>query len=104
MKATTLAAGGDQTEQTRVFDIVRGAPWPAIYPGWALRNALSARWNGQEAALTADQSRQEDAYLATAPDDFTTRVAWAGEGVDLVKDMPGRRRSSSGSSRRRRQP
>ncbi len=88
MKAATLAAGGDQTEQTRVFDVVRGAPWPAIYPGRALRNAFSARWNGQEEALAADQQRQEAAYLATAPDDFATRVVWAGEGVDLVKDIP----------------
>ncbi|MFL5288284.1 MAG: NAD(P)H-dependent flavin oxidoreductase [Rhodopila sp.] len=88
MKAATLAAGGDQTEQTRVFDIVRGAPWPAIYPGRALRNAFSARWNGREDALAVDQKRQEEAYLATAPDDFATRVVWAGEGVDLVKDMP----------------
>ena len=46
MQAATIAAGGDQTEQTRVFDVVRGAPWPAIYPGRALRNAFSARWNG----------------------------------------------------------
>jgi nitronate monooxygenase len=67
---------------------VRGAPWPAMYPGRALRNAFSARWNGQEDALAADQKRQEDAYLATAPDDFATRVIWAGEGVDLVKDVP----------------
>src|SRR5689334_15524599 len=88
MKAATIAAGGDQTEQTRVFDVVRGAPWPAMYPGRALRNAFSARWNGQEDALAADQKRQEDAYLATAPDDFATRVIWAGEGVDLVKDVP----------------
>jgi nitronate monooxygenase len=88
MKAATLAAGGDQTEQTRVFDIVRGALWPAIYPGRALRNAFSARWNGREDALAVDQKRQEEAYLATAPDDFATRVVWAGEGVDLVKDMP----------------
>ena len=88
MKAATLAAGGDQTEQTRVFDVVRGAPWPAIYPGRALRNAFSARWNGQEEALAADQPNQENAYLATAPDDFTTRVVWAGEGADLVNDIP----------------
>ena len=88
MKAATLAAGGDQTEQTRVFDVVRGAPWPAIYPGRALRNSFSARWNGQEEALAADQPNQENAYLATAPDDFTTRVVWAGEGADLVNDIP----------------
>ncbi|HKO20285.1 MAG TPA: nitronate monooxygenase [Acidobacteriaceae bacterium] len=88
MKAATLAAGGDQTQQTRVFDVVRGAPWPAIYPGRALRNAFSARWDGREEALAADQADQERAYLATAADDFSTRVVWAGEGVDLVDDAP----------------
>lgn len=86
MQAATIAAGGDQTEQTRVFDVVRGAPWPAIYPGRALRNAFSARWNGSEDALAADRPAQEAAYLATASNDFTTRVVWAGEGVDLVND------------------
>ena len=88
MKAAALAAGGDQTEQTRVFDVVRGAPWPAIYPGRALRNEFSARWHGREETLAADRPKQEDAYLATAPDDFATRVVWAGEGVDLVDDIP----------------
>jgi nitronate monooxygenase len=88
MKATTLAAGGDQTAQTRVFDVVRGAPWPAIYPGRALRNAFSDRWHGHEEALAADQPAQESAYLATTADDFATRVVWAGEGVDLIRDIP----------------
>ena len=88
MKAATMAASGDQTEQTRVFDVVRGAPWPAIYPGRALRNAFSARWNGQEDALAAQQPEQEKVYLAASDDDFTTRVVWAGEGVDLVNDTP----------------
>jgi nitronate monooxygenase len=88
MKAATLAAGGDQTQQTRVFDVVRGAPWPAIYPGRALRNTFSARWNGREDELAADQQAQEKAMLATAADDFSTRVVWAGEGVDLIDDIP----------------
>jgi nitronate monooxygenase len=88
MKAAALAAGGDETEQTRVFDVVRGAPWPAIYPGRALRNEFSARWHGREEALAADRPKQEGAYLSTAPDDFATRVVWAGEGVDLVDDIP----------------
>jgi nitronate monooxygenase len=88
MKAATLAAGGDQTEQTRVFDVVRGAPWPAIYPGRALRNAFSSRWNGREDALAEQQPEQEKIYLAAAENDFTTRVVWAGEGVDLVNDTP----------------
>jgi nitronate monooxygenase len=37
MKAVALKAGGDETMQTRVFDIVRSAPWPEIYPGRALK-------------------------------------------------------------------
>jgi nitronate monooxygenase len=72
MKATTLAAGGDQAAQTRVFDVVRGAPWPAIYPGRALRNAFSDRWYGHEEVLAADQPAQESAYLATTADDFAS--------------------------------
>jgi nitronate monooxygenase len=88
MKDAALNGEGDQTEQTRVFDIVRGAPWPKIYPGRALRNAFSTRWHGREDELAADQPEQEKAYLATAADNFATRAVWAGEGVDLVKDIP----------------
>ena len=88
MKEAALNARGDQTEPTRVFDIVRGSPWPAIYPGRALRNAFSKNWNGREDELAADQPAQEKAYLATAADDFATRVVWAGESVDLVNDIP----------------
>jgi nitronate monooxygenase len=88
MKDAALAAGGDQTQQTRVFDVVRGAAWPEIYPGRALRNAFSAQWHGKEAALAADQQSQEKAYLAVPDNDFSTRVVWAGEGVDLVNDIP----------------
>jgi nitronate monooxygenase len=88
MQAATLAASGDDTEQTRVFDVVRGAPWPAIYPGRALRNSFSAQWHGREEMLADVRQAQEEAYLATGPDDFDTRVVWAGEGVDLVGDAP----------------
>ena len=38
--------------------------------------------------MAVAQKRQEEAYLATAPDDFATRVVWAGEGVDLINDIP----------------
>lgn len=88
MKAEAVAAGGDQTQQTRVFDIVRGAPWPAIYPGRALRNAFSVEWHGREESLAERQTEMEKEYLGTSPNDFSTRVIWAGESVDLVNDIP----------------
>jgi nitronate monooxygenase len=88
MKSLVTASGGDQTAQTRVFDIVRGAPWPAQYPGRALKNDFYQRWHGNEEQLQAERSGAEKSYLATKPDDFSARVVWAGEGVDLVKDVP----------------
>jgi nitronate monooxygenase len=88
MKTKALSSGGDDTMQTRVFDIVRGAAWPAIYPGRALRNAFSAEWHGREDELQTCQPDMENSYLATADTDFAIRVIWAGESVDLVNDIP----------------
>lgn len=88
MKDKAVASGGDQTAQTRVFDIVRGAAWPAIYPGRALRNAFFEQWHGREDTLQAGQKQAEAGYLASSATDFSQRVVWAGEGVDLVRDIP----------------
>lgn len=91
MKDKAVAAGGDETAQTRVFDIVRGAAWPAIYPGRALRNDFFAQWHGKEEALQGQQKQAEAGYLASPVNDFGQRVVWAGESVDLVRDIPGAR-------------
>ncbi|HYC65610.1 MAG TPA: nitronate monooxygenase [Reyranellaceae bacterium] len=91
MKEKAVASGGDQTAQTRVFDIVRGAPWPDIYPGRALRNEFFDRWHGNEEALQDERPQAEAGYLGTAMNDFSQRVVWAGEGVDLVRDIPSAR-------------
>lgn len=91
MKEKAVASGGDQTAQTRVFDIVRAARWPAIYPGRALRNEFFDEWHGREEALESQQKEAEADYLASANDDFSRRVIWTGEGVDLVRDIPSAR-------------
>jgi nitronate monooxygenase len=91
MKEKAVESGGDQTAQTRVFDIVRGAAWPAIYPGRALRNDFFAQWHGKEEALAQQQKTVEPAYVATHANDFAQRVVWAGESVDLVRDIPSAR-------------
>jgi nitronate monooxygenase len=88
MKEKAVASGGDQTAQTRVFDIVRGAAWPAIYPGRALRNEFFDQWHGKEDALQGRQKEVETGYLASDANDFGQRVVWAGESVDLVRDIP----------------
>jgi len=88
MKEKAVASGGDETAQTRVFDIVRAAAWPDIYPGRALRNDFFERWHGKEEVLTEQQKEVDASYSATAPDDLNQRVVWAGESVDLVRDIP----------------
>jgi NAD(P)H-dependent flavin oxidoreductase YrpB (nitropropane dioxygenase family) len=59
-----------------------------IYPGRALKNAFSAEWHGREDELAASQAEVEKQYLATARNDISRGAVWAGESVDLVKDIP----------------
>ena len=53
-----------------------------------MKNAFSAEWHGREDELTTRRPKVEKEYLGTAPDDFSRRVLWAGESVDLVDDIP----------------
>lgn len=87
VKQGAVAAGGDQTQQTRVFDIVRGANWPSQYPGRAVKNAFSEKWHGRESALQAARPEEEKEYDGASANDLSTRVLWAGESVDLVDDV-----------------
>src|SRR5207253_7065896 len=50
-KAKLVAARGDDTVRTRVFDIVRNLDWPTLYTGRALQNSFSRQWHGREAEL-----------------------------------------------------
>ena len=86
-KARIVASNGDNTIRTRVFDIVRDAPWPAEFTGRALANLLTTAWHGREAALATDAA--EKARYATAQRDeaFDTAVVWAGEGIDLINTV-----------------
>ncbi len=87
VKQGAVAAGGDQTQQTRVFDIVRGAHWPSHYPGRAVRNAFFEQWHGREPELQSAREAAERAYDGAASNDLSTRVLWAGESVDLVGEV-----------------
>ena len=42
-KERIVAAGGGNTQRTRVFDLVRGHEWPEAYTGRALRNTFLER-------------------------------------------------------------
>jgi nitronate monooxygenase len=52
-----------------------------------LTNDLSHRWHGSEVELSAKLGSEKDRYTVAAGD-FKTAVVFAGEGLDLIHDVP----------------
>jgi nitronate monooxygenase len=87
-KRRLVAAKGDVTLRTTVFDVVRSLDWPARFPGRALRNKFSDAWHGREQELRASLPQEKDRYIAAAEQrDFDTAVIFAGEAVDLIDSV-----------------
>ncbi len=88
-KDRIVAANGDQTIRSILFDIARGNIWPAPYSGRVLRNEFTDRWRGRETDLL--QSQHDEAprlAAARAAGDFRVAAVIAGEAVDLINDIP----------------
>lgn len=84
-KERLLAANGDHTIRTRVFDMVNAVPWPKMFTGRALENTFTQRWHGYESELLGRLEEQRALYrVAHAQKDFDTAVVYAGEGVDGI--------------------
>lgn len=84
-KRYIVESQGDATVRTRVFDIVRGYPWPVHITGRVPLNRFSEQWHGREDALSADLAHQQIRYReAEAANDTDTTVVFAGEAVDLI--------------------
>jgi nitronate monooxygenase len=84
-----IASTGDDTVRTPAFDVVRGPAWPQGYDGRAVRNRLVDRWDAtDEGAGAPPRSDLVEAFRAAADDDYSMKPLWAGEGVDLVHDVP----------------
>jgi nitronate monooxygenase len=86
-KARVVRGTGDETVRTQVFDIARRLDWPAPFTGRALQNAFTRRWHGRESELAVDGGASDTYAKAMQTGDFDTVVVWAGEGVDLVRDV-----------------
>ncbi|OBJ10283.1 oxidoreductase [Mycobacterium sp. 1482292.6] len=83
-----VAAGGDDTVRTRVYDVVRRLDWPTGYTVRALNNAFLDTWHGNEAELSARLPEAIDAYeKAVAAEDFDTAAILTGEGVGRVREV-----------------
>lgn len=88
-KDRTVAASGDHTVQSSVFDRVRGYDWPAPFRLRTLQNRFTERWHGRDAAL-ADGIEAVRAAYAEAVDaaDMDEAAVVVGEAADLIRDVP----------------
>jgi nitronate monooxygenase len=87
-KQAIVAGNGDRTIRSIVFDIARRNVWPSPYTGRVLQNEFSERWRGRESELMQQHDELDRYAEARASGDFGTAAVIAGEGVDLVSDIP----------------
>lgn len=89
-KDRVVAATGDETVRTRVYDIARGRPWPQGYTGRLMRNAFIDRWHGREDELAAGQAGKLQAIeAADAAGNYDIANVTVGESIGLIGDLPG---------------
>ncbi|MGB6399759.1 MAG: nitronate monooxygenase [Bradyrhizobium sp.] len=88
-KVKVLAATGDETIRTSVYDIVRGRIWPPGYAGRLMRNDFIEKWQGREKELAqVHEEELRKVEEAQKSDDFETANVTVGETIGLVHDIP----------------
>jgi nitronate monooxygenase len=88
-KDRIVAATGDRTNRSILFDIARRNVWPAPYAGRVPQNSFSEKWRGRETELLQRQEEEATSCAAArAAGDFDTAAVIAGEVVDLIADVP----------------
>ncbi|MFC1415502.1 nitronate monooxygenase [Streptacidiphilus cavernicola] len=79
---------GQDTERNRVLDIARGSHWPSRYTARTLGHPYLERWRGRETELAADEQARQQYQDDVAREAVPPLPVWAGEGVDLITDVP----------------
>ena len=90
-KQRIVAASGDQTQRSIVFDISRNKIWPHPFTGRCLSNGHTDRWIGREQELIRREDVLVEFARATATGDFDVAPVIAGEAAALVHDIPRQR-------------
>ena len=79
----TEASEGD-TVLTRLFDRTLGIPWPERFPGRALVNDFTRRWNERQDEAVASEEVVASLRDAVAAKDFSTAYIYAGQSVGTI--------------------
>ncbi|WP_396906396.1 NAD(P)H-dependent flavin oxidoreductase [Mycolicibacterium phlei] len=82
-RAELLAASGEATVTTRVFDVALDYPWPAHLPERVLRNEFVDRFDGREDEIGADARAELAAAIRVG--DHRRAPVNAGQGVGMVR-------------------
>lgn len=85
LRRAAIAASGDNTLRSSVFDFARGLDWPPDWNLRTLRNAFTERWSTDPAGLEK-RIREERVRYKAATDQHDTDIApvIVGEALDLV--------------------
>ncbi|MGW7413911.1 NAD(P)H-dependent flavin oxidoreductase [Streptomyces sp. NPDC054863] len=87
-KTNLVSRNTADTVRTRSFDVVRGIPWDTAYQARSVANDFTRTWTGRDEELAAARAEVEPAWVAAvAQDDTTQRAMFAGEVLDLVRDI-----------------
>ncbi|MGH6915706.1 MAG: NAD(P)H-dependent flavin oxidoreductase, partial [Geminicoccales bacterium] len=88
-KQRVVEASGDDTLRSSLFDLVRELDWPAPYDLRTISNPFSERWAGDLEGVRARLPDERACYLAAREaGDFDVAPVIAGEGIDLIRDVP----------------
>jgi nitronate monooxygenase len=88
-KARIVAASGDDTLRSIVFDVLRQNVWPTPYTGRCLINNQTRKWAGREIELLRHIHEESKRYeAARTRGDFDTAAVIAGESAGLIADVP----------------
>lgn len=88
-KVRVVAATGDETIRTSVYDIANGRHWPPGYSGRVVRNEFVKKWHGHEKEL--EQVRTEELKKvreAFGSGNFDVGNVTVGEAIGLIHDLP----------------
>lgn len=85
VKSATVAASGDDTLRSSVFDVARNIDWPKPWTMRTLRNAFSDQWSENFDGLRRDAANQTARY-AKARDEGDTDISAVivGEAAGLI--------------------
>lgn len=84
-----VAATGDDTSRTTIYDQLRRYPWPDGHTMSVLRNDLTDRWEGAEHALGHQlEPAIMEYHEAVAARDYTIANVTVGQDVGLIDTVP----------------